>query len=50
MAHDARTDWSMLLGLIFLAIVGGGPWSFDACCLSQANAALSERASSGTGR
>ena len=29
MAHDARTDWSMLLGSLFLLIVGGGPWSID---------------------
>ena len=30
MAHEARTDWSMLLGSIFLLIVGGGRWSLDA--------------------
>jgi uncharacterized membrane protein YphA (DoxX/SURF4 family) len=30
MAHESRTDWSMLLGSIFLLIVGGGPWSVDA--------------------
>ena len=30
MAHEARTDWSMLLGSIFLLIVGAGPWSADA--------------------
>jgi uncharacterized membrane protein YphA (DoxX/SURF4 family) len=30
MAHEARTDWSMLLGAIFLLIVGAGTWSFDA--------------------
>ena len=24
MAHEARTDWAMLLGSIFLLIVGGG--------------------------
>jgi uncharacterized membrane protein YphA (DoxX/SURF4 family) len=29
MAHEARTDWSMLLGSIFLLIVGAGPWSLD---------------------
>jgi uncharacterized membrane protein YphA (DoxX/SURF4 family) len=29
MAHEARTDWSMLLGSIFLVIVGGGKWSLD---------------------
>ncbi len=30
MAHEARTDWSMLLGALFLLIVGGGAWSIDA--------------------
>jgi putative oxidoreductase len=30
MAHEARTDWSMLLGSLFLLIVGAGPWSVDA--------------------
>jgi uncharacterized membrane protein YphA (DoxX/SURF4 family) len=30
MAHEARTDWSMLLGAVFLLIVGGGAWSIDA--------------------
>lgn len=29
MAHDARTDFSMLLGSLFLLIVGGGRWSVD---------------------
>ncbi len=29
MAHEARTDWAMILGLIFLLISGGGRWSFD---------------------
>ena len=28
--HEARTDLSMLLGLIFLLLVGGGSWSLDA--------------------
>jgi putative oxidoreductase len=28
--HEARTDMSMLLGLIFLLVVGGGTWSLDA--------------------
>jgi len=27
--HEARTDVSMLLGLIFLLLVGGGEWSLD---------------------
>src|ERR1019366_7525796 len=26
-AHEARVDWSMLLGAIFLLMVGGGAWS-----------------------
>jgi putative oxidoreductase len=30
MAHAARTDWAMLLGSVFLLIVGGGRWSLDA--------------------
>lgn len=30
MAHEARTDWSMLLGSLFLLIVGAGAWSVDA--------------------
>jgi len=29
-AHEARTDYSMLLGSFFLSIVGTGPWSLDA--------------------
>jgi putative oxidoreductase len=29
MAHEARTDWSMLLGSICLLIVGAGRWSLD---------------------
>lgn len=29
MAHDARTDYSMLLGSIYLLIVGAGRWSLD---------------------
>ncbi|HSJ67318.1 MAG TPA: DoxX family protein [Anditalea sp.] len=29
MLHGSRTDWSMLLGSIFLLIKGGGAWSAD---------------------
>lgn len=29
MAHEARTDWCMLLGATILVIVGGGQWSLD---------------------
>ncbi len=30
MAHEARTDYAMLLGSIFLLLVGAGPLSIDA--------------------
>jgi putative oxidoreductase len=30
MAHEARTDYSMLLGAVFLLVVGAGRWSLDA--------------------
>ncbi len=30
MAHEARTDFDMLLGSIYLLIEGGGAWSLDA--------------------
>src|ERR1039458_9343490 len=29
MAHEARTDYCMLLGLVFLFLVGSGPFSID---------------------
>jgi putative oxidoreductase len=29
MAHASRTDFSMLLGSLYLIIVGAGPWSLD---------------------
>jgi uncharacterized membrane protein YphA (DoxX/SURF4 family) len=35
MAHEARTDWSMLLGSIFLLITGAGFYSIDAMLLSR---------------
>ena len=35
MAHEARTDWSMLLGSIFLLVVGAGAWSIDARLMSK---------------
>ena len=28
-AHEARTDFAMLLGLLFLLLAGAGPWSLD---------------------
>jgi putative oxidoreductase len=30
MAHEARTDFSMVMGSLFLLIVGAGAWSLDA--------------------
>jgi len=30
MAHEARTDWCMLLGSAFLMLAGAGAWSIDA--------------------
>jgi uncharacterized membrane protein YphA (DoxX/SURF4 family) len=29
MAHEARTDFSMFMGLLFLLIAGGGSFSAD---------------------
>jgi len=34
-AHEARTDWSMLLGLIFLLVAGAGSRSLDARLTSR---------------
>ena len=33
MMHEARTDFSMWLGLLFLLIVGAGRWAFDAALM-----------------
>jgi putative oxidoreductase len=30
MASEARTDFGMLMGILFLLVVGAGPWSVDA--------------------
>jgi putative oxidoreductase len=35
MAHEARTDWAMLLGSLFLMAVGAGKWSLDARLASR---------------
>lgn len=35
MAHEARTDWSMSLGALFLLLIGAGPWSVDASFASR---------------
>jgi putative oxidoreductase len=37
MASEARTDFSMLLGLLFLLIVGAGRYSPDACLFRKLN-------------
>ncbi len=35
LVHGSRTDWSMLLGSIFLIVRGGGRWSFDRFFLTR---------------
>ena len=42
MAHEARTDWSMLLGALFLLLGGAGAWSLDVL-LTKAGARISTR-------
>ena len=37
MLHEARTDWSMLLGSIFLLIVGAGKYSVDRNLVSRSD-------------
>ncbi len=37
MAHEARVDYAMLLGSIFLLIVGAGTWSIDRRVASRAS-------------
>jgi uncharacterized membrane protein YphA (DoxX/SURF4 family) len=45
MAHEARTDWSMLLGALFLLVVGAGAWSLDAllACAASGGSAWERR-------
>lgn len=43
MAHESRTDWAMLLGAIFLAIVGAGAWSLDAWFAGRARSGSRRR-------
>lgn len=43
MAHEARTDYSMLLGGIFLLLVGAGPWFVDRILERPANPSLGQR-------
>src|SRR2546427_825584 len=40
--HEARTDVSMLLGLIFLLFVGGGSLALDVCLLPEGLTAMPE--------
>jgi putative oxidoreductase len=35
MMHEARADFSMWLGLLFLVIVGAGRWSLDAALMRE---------------
>jgi uncharacterized membrane protein YphA (DoxX/SURF4 family) len=35
MAHEARADFCMLLGSLYLLIEGGGRWSIDAALVGQ---------------
>lgn len=37
MAHEARTDFTMLLGCLFFLIVGAGRWSADAGLAGKAD-------------
>jgi uncharacterized membrane protein YphA (DoxX/SURF4 family) len=37
MAHEARVDYAMLLGSIFLLIIGAGTWSIDLRLASRAS-------------
>jgi putative oxidoreductase len=43
MAHEMRTDWSMLLGSLFLLIVGAGSLSLDAQFTSRRENRTHER-------
>lgn len=37
MAHDARTDYSMILGSVYLLLFGGGKWSLDILLFNKPN-------------
>ena len=50
MMHEARTDFSMWLGLLFLLIVGAGRWSFDAAFMRGRAMRRWERTSRPPGR
>jgi len=38
MVSDGRTDFAMLTGILFLLILGAGPWSFDAFATGSVSA------------
>ena len=38
MAHEARTDFSMIMGCLFLLVAGAGAWSLDARISRRASA------------
>lgn len=44
MAHEARADFTMLLGSIYLLIEGGGRWSVDAALADRATGATPNKA------
>jgi putative oxidoreductase len=41
--HEARTDVSMMLGLIFLLLAGGGTWSLDGLWTTKREGARAHR-------
>jgi uncharacterized membrane protein YphA (DoxX/SURF4 family) len=43
MQHEARADFCMLLGAIYLLIVGGGGWSIDAWLSRRSKSVASTR-------
>ena len=43
LAHEARTDYTMLLGCLFFLIVGAGRWSMDAHLARAAEIRLPEQ-------
>ena len=48
MAHEARTDWSMMLGSVFILLVGPGPLSLDSLLHKRKAAAKPSEPSGGT--
>ena len=43
MLHEARTDFSMILGSVFLLVVGAGGWSLDVVLQRRLRAHSSDR-------